>query len=185
MGIFDSFGGAKEKARLESLKRLEDKRMAFAREVDGMGIRMEQSLFAQRGGGFIGIGIAGGDKYLLTGPAPGEEEGQFQIENLGDAAMHFEPHIIPSEGGGGMMGFGKKGGRGYKLVISRPDAERIEAEFVPALQGILDVEGAPSALLSLNRRRKDANFVWDFKPIRTQDMDAIVQRWTKLLGAEM
>ena len=60
--------------------------------------------------------------------------------------------------------------------------ERLEADFVPALQCILDVRDEAPALLGESRRRRDANFVWDFKPIQAQDMDDIVERWTKLFG---
>ena len=44
VGIFNGlFVGKKERERLDGLRQLEDKRLVFAKEVNGMSIRLEQS----------------------------------------------------------------------------------------------------------------------------------------------
>lgn len=175
------FKNSQEMQRLANLKRLEDKRLAFARKMREDGVRFGSALLVQSGGGFMGIGLSGSDVYLLGGPAPIDEQGEFKAEKITGADMRFEPHTIPGEGAGGVLGFGKKGGRGYMLVIDRPDAERLEIEFVPALQCMYESVNGDLPLLSETRRRKDANFVWEFRPLETREMNDIVLRWSGLL----
>lgn len=179
MGLF---GGEQERARKQNLRALEDKRLAFAQRLAQAGVHLERALLVQTGGGFRGVALGDGKAYLLSGPAPGED-GDFEIGEMGGLRAWFEPHIVPSEGGGGLLGFGKKGGSGYMLKLRMGEGEPDQIRFVPALEGVLEVrEGEPMALLSEKRRRGDANFVWDFLIIKPSEMDAIAKRWQRLLG---
>lgn len=176
------FGGNKERKRLEGLKLLEDKRLAFADEMKTRGIKFERALLVQSGGGFEGIAFAGTELYLLSGPAPGDAEGEFCAERITGAKVGFEPFEVPAEGGGGILGFGKKGGHGYQIVIESGGGQR-RIQLVPALQCVMELrEGRELALTSTQRRRKDANFVWDFVALSPGEIHGIVGRWKQMLG---
>lgn len=176
MALFDR---EKERQRKLSLKLLEDKRLAFAEQMQKQRVSIECALLALVDGGFRGLAISNERPYLLIGPGPLDEDVPFEMLDLTGAQMRFDPFIIPSDGMGGMLGFGKKGGRGYQLMIEPKDGEPISIQFVPALAGVLEVpNGAHFGLLNTKRRRGDSNFAWDFSFIEPHKMDEIVQRWS-------
>ncbi len=171
----------KDKARLLGLGRLEDKRVAFAESLKAQGLSFTDALLVQQGGGFQGVGRAGERLYLLTGPAPGDADADFVCERLDGLRASFEPFLIESEGMGGMLGMGKKGGRGYRLMLLWNGGER-EMSFVPALMCILDVRpGDRFALAETARNKKVYNFVWDFPAIDVRAMDRIAARWAEMV----
>lgn len=177
MGLFNN---PKEQQRLLNLQQLEDKRLIFARELKQRGINIDRALLVQTGGGFKGIGMHKSDVYLLEGPAPGEDA-DFKIDVITGMPIRFEPFVIPSEGGGGLLGFGKKGGHGYLMCIGNPDGTEQQIHMVSALQCIYEEQEQELTLLSEKRRKGNANFVWDFTPIQNKQLDKIVEAWKKLV----
>lgn len=177
MGLFSD---PKEQQRLQSLQRLEDKRLIFARELKQRGIEIRHALLVQVGGGFKGLGSSGSALYLLSGPAPGEDA-DFKIEEISGCPVRFDPYSIPGEGGGGILGFGKKGGVGYMVVIRRADGTEEQFEMVSSLQCVMEIEDKPLPLTSEVRRRGNANVVWDFSPVNARSLSKMVARWQEVL----
>ena len=48
-------------------------------------------------------------------------------------------------------------------------------EFAPGTRG-------KNALLNPKRRRGNANFVWDFRPVEREAIEGLKKRWLELLG---
>ena len=93
--------------------------------------------------------------------------------------------LIKSEGLGGILGFGKKGGVGFKMVIVPEEGEPLEMELVSGLGTYLEVrpdKRGKNALLGVKRRRGNANFVWDFMPIEREAIDALQKRWMEIIN---
>ena len=57
----------------------------------------------------------------------------------GRARAYVEDVLIKSEGLGGILGFGKKGGVGFKLVVTPEEGEPLEMELVSGLGTYLEV----------------------------------------------
>ena len=72
MGLFDN---AEELARKAGLKKLEDKRVAFAQQLDQQGFAPERMLFAQNeNGGFTALSRFGGKYWLIISPGFGTDD---------------------------------------------------------------------------------------------------------------
>ena len=123
MGLFSN--KEEEVRRKRNLKELEDKRVRFAERLAAEGFRPEHCLFVQRDGGFVAVARHGGALYFLTGPAPGAEE-DFTLRRVGRARAYAEDVLIKSEGLGGILGFGKKGGYGFRLIVTPEEGEPME-----------------------------------------------------------
>ena len=185
MGLFSN--NEAEILRKRNLKELEDKRVRFAEMLAARGFQPEECLYVQQNGGFAAVARQGSELFLLTGPAPGAEE-DFTFRPAGRARAYVEDVLIKSEGLGGLLGFGKKGGVGFKMVIVPEEGEPLEMELVSGLGTYLEVrpdKRGKNALLGVKRRRGNANFVWDFMPIEREAIDALQKRWMKIInGAE-
>ena len=182
MGLFSN--KEEEVRRKRNLKELEDKRVRFAERLAAEGFRPEHCLFVQRDGGFVAVARHGGALYFLTGPAPGAEE-DFTLRRVGRARAYAEDVLIKSEGLGGILGFGKKGGVGFKLVIVPEEGEPLEMELISGLGTYLEIrpeKRAKNALLSVKRRRGNANIVWDFLPIERNALQPLQQRWLGIIN---
>ena len=84
-----------------------------------------------------------------------------------------------------MLGFGKKGGVGFKLVIVPEEGEPLEMELISGLGTYLEIrpeKRAKNALLSVKRRRGNANIVWDFLPIERNALQPLQQRWLGIIN---
>ena len=162
MGIFNS---AEDMERKANLKKLEDKRVAFAQRLAREGFAPERMLFSQtQQGGFIAVCREGGQFCLIVSPSFGGDE-EFALERY-DAPSFTKAlvHVRP-EGMGGIFGFGKKGQEGAEFVITRADGSELRMAFVAGLNGWLETTLSKNPLLKTQRRRGDANLVWDFKPL--------------------
>jgi hypothetical protein len=72
MGLFDS---AEEQARKANLKKLEDRRVAFAQRLARQGFAPEKMLFAQNdNGGFTALCRTGGKYWLVISPGFGTDD---------------------------------------------------------------------------------------------------------------
>ena len=184
MGLFGN--NEAEAARKRNLKELEDKRVRFAEALAQRGFQPEHCLFVQRDGGFVAVARQGGELFLLTGPAPGAEE-DFTFRAAGRARAYTEDVFIKSEGLGGILGFGKKGGVGFKLVIVPEEGEPLEMELISGLGTYLEIrpeKKVKNALLGVKRRRGNANFVWDFMPIEREAVNDLQSRWLAMINGE-
>ena len=181
MGLFSNEA---EVQRKQNLKELEDKRVRFAQRLAQEGFAPECCLFTQKEGGFVAVAKRGDEVFLLTGPAPGAQE-DFTFRRARNPRVRVEEIFIKSEGLGGILGFGKKGGVGFRLIVTPEDGEALEMELISGLGSYL--EFAPgtrgkNALLNPKRRRGNANFVWDFRPVEREAIEGLKKRWLELLG---
>ncbi|MEG1812924.1 MAG: hypothetical protein RR337_06470 [Clostridia bacterium] len=181
MGLFDS---ADEKRRKENLRILEDKRMAFAQKAKAAGLVSEKALYGQTGGGFHGIVVSGGQYTYVTGPAPGEDA-DFTMAKYPSVKVALEDVHIASEGMGGMLGFGKKGGLGFKLLLTFPDGSEGVIDVIAGQNCVYENERGVDPLFDIKRRRGGSNFVWEFRPIEQSSVNPIKVRWLRLLGDEI
>ena len=162
MGLFDS---AEEAARKANLKNLEDKRVAFANRLQSQGFAPERMLFAQNdNGGFTALARVNGKPWLVISPGFGTDE-EFVLVQLDALDYRVEEIHVPAEGMGGIFGFGKKPEDGAEYIIALPDGGVAHMPFVAGRGGWLDIKKSKNPLLKTQRRRGDANVVWDLKPL--------------------
>ena len=160
MGFFNT---PDEIERKSKLKKLEDKRVAFAQRMAREGFAPERMLFSQTdNGGFVALCRHAGKHCLIVSPGFGTDEA-YSVDHL-DALDFVEQRIhVQAEGMGGLFGFGKKGEEGVEFVIRRPDGSEVRMPFVAGHNSWLEASLAKNPLLKTQRRRGDANMVWDFK----------------------
>lgn len=162
MGLFDS---AEEQARKENLKKLEDKRLAFAEDLAKRGFAPERMLFAQNdNGGFTALSRYKGQYWLIVSPGFGADD-DFALEAYDALDYRVEEVHVKAEGMGGIFGFGKKAEDGAEYIIARGDGGEARMPFVAGRGSWLDCKLAKNPLLKTKRRRGDANVVWDMKPL--------------------
>jgi hypothetical protein len=178
MGLFS---GEAEAKRKQHLRELEDKRLQFAQRLAAEGFAPDACLFAQHNGGFTAVAKTANGLFLLSGPAPGME-GDFSIIDITGQRARHEDIFIKSEGMGGLLGFGKKGGSGFKLIFQGEGGADVAIEIVAGLNSFLEITGGKNGLLNQRRRRGNANFVWDFRPVEREHVPALRKRWTKLIN---
>ena len=170
MGFFSEPGEAERK---EKLKILEDKRVAFAQSLANQGFRPEKMLFAQTdNGGFTAVARFGGKQWLVVSPGLGTDE-DFYLETSSRLDVRKEDVVVKSEGMGGIMGFGKKGERGTDYVITRADGVEVHLPFVYGRSCWAEFDLKKNPLLSVRRRRGNANLVWDLRPVDATLLDKI------------
>ena len=169
MGIFNS---AEDIERKANLKKLEDKRVALAQRMAREGFAPERMIFAQlENGGFTALATFHGQHWLIVSPGFGEDgEYVFEAYDRLEYAKR-QVHVAP-EGMGGIFGFGKKGEMGAEFVITRRDGGEARLPLVAGRNGWLEAPLNKNPLLKTQRRRGDANLVWDFKPL---DMSTVAR----------
>ena len=171
MGLFSDPG---ENERLEKLKKLEDKREALARALDQQGFKPETMLFAQTAnGGFAAVANFQGKQWLILSPGLGTED-EFIVESAERFPVRKEEVLVKSEGMGGMLGFGKKGEHGVEYVVTLKDGTEARVPFVFGRSCWGEFNLRKNPLLHTKRRRKDANVVWELKPIDNAEIKKII-----------
>jgi len=172
MGLFDS---AEEQARKANLKKMEDKRVAFAQALARQGFAPEQMLFAQNdNGGFTGLCRQDGGYWLIISPGFGSDD-DFVLERYDSLDWRSEEVNVKSEGMGGIFGFGKKAEEGREYFIRRHDGTEARMAFVCGRGNWMQATLAKNPLLKTQRRRGDANLVWDMKPIDRTQVERVVE----------
>ena len=168
MGLFNSPEDIKRKA---NLKKLEDKRVAMAQRLAREGFAPEKMLFAQlENGGFTAVCRFKGQFWLIVSPGFGSDD-EYIFEHF-DAPDYTVQNVkVKSEGMGGIFGFGKKGELGVEYVIRLPDGREARLPLVAGRNGWLESTLQKNPLLKTQRRRGDANVVWDFKPLDLSTVD--------------
>ena len=171
MGLFSD---PEELERKEKLKVLEDKRLAFAQRLDREGFKPERMLFAQMSnGGFSAIAKFNGKQWLIVSPGLGEDA-DFRLEVSERFPVRTEEVLVKSEGMGGMLGFGKKGEHGTEYVVTLSDGSEVRVPFVYGRSAWAEFQLKKNPLLDVRRRRKDANIVWEFRPIDNAELRRIL-----------
>ena len=175
MGLFD---GPEEQARLENLKKLEDKRVAFATRLAAEGFAPERMLFAQNAnGGFTALARQDGAHWLVVSPGFGTDE-EFICESYDAPDFTLQQIHVKAEGMGGIFGFGKKPEDGAEYIITRGDGREAHMPFVVGRGGWLECKLSKNPLLKTKRRRGDANVVWDFRPMDRSELEAALRAAT-------
>jgi len=166
-----------EKLRKERLKNLEDKRLAFAEKLAKQGFAPEKMLFcSNETGSFVALARVDAKYAIVVSPAFGDDSGDFTLHLLDRIDCRREEQFIKSEGMGGMFGFGKKGAVGYELIFTLPDGSEVLMPIMAGRNSYLEAPLKKNPLLSLKRRRGDANLMWDFAPIERSHLDKIENR---------
>ena len=176
MGLFDS---PEEKERKAKLKALEDKRLAFAQSLNADGKVPAKVMLFAREGGFVGVGRYPDGHYLyLEGPGPNETEGTFFAQEHLHADVSTEEQMVASQGMGGVLGFGKKGGIGFKLHIHFDDGDYRVISFLTHENSVWESATNKKAcpLFTTKRRKSDANVVWDFAMIEPRNAEEMHSR---------
>ena len=169
MALFDS---AEEQARRANLKKLEDKRLAFAQKLEGQGFAPEDMLFSQNdNGGFTAVCRFNGRNWLIIGPGFGTDD-DFILEDAGALEYRVQEVFNKAEGMGGIFGFGKKAEVGADFIVTRPDGSEAKLSFVSGRNSWLRANRKKNPLLKTRRRRGDANVVWDFRPLDRSELQA-------------
>lgn len=178
MGLFDNPAEQERKAKL---KAMEDKRVAFAQKLAKEGFAPEKMLFAQtENGGFVALCRPDNRYCLIVSPGFGTDE-DFQMEYFDAMNARAETVFIPSEGLGGIFGMGKKGQRGVEYFITRADGSEVKMPFVGGRTAWLECKLAKNPLLKTQRRRGDANVVWDLQPLDNGSVDQAVKAAQRFL----
>ena len=155
-----------ENLRKQNLKIMEDKRLHFAAEMEKIGFMPERMLFcSSETGSFVALARWNGKIAIVTSPTFGQE-GEFALE-LHDK-LRYEKEEIFEKGTGlnGAFGFGTKGAKGFKLHISMHDGSVATLDVVAGRTSWMECcKARKNPLLSMKRRRSDANLLWDMMPI--------------------
>ena len=161
-----------EQQRRQRLKEMEDKRLAFAGEMARAGFAPERMLLlSTERGNLLGVCRDGGALCLIVGPELGAED-DFVLRRLEKPRVRREEVIEPATGLGGALGFGKRGGVGFTLILETPDGEW-ELPFIVRKSSCLICAPKRNPLLVSRRRRGDSNPAWELKPIEKRDLDRI------------
>ncbi len=172
MGLFDN---AEELERKAKLKTLEDKRLAFAQRLAREGFAPEKMLFAQTAsGGFVAVCREGDGYALIISPDFGSD-GDFVLERHDRLEWRLEEVHVKSEGMGGILGFGKKAEIGVEYIITRLDGSTVSMPFVGGRNSWMECPLAKNPLLKTQRRRGDANVVWDMRPLDKTAVEAALK----------
>ena len=181
MGLFDN---PEERERKEKLRILEDKRMAFLEEATRAGFHPEAMLLAAgEKSELIGLARQDGAYWLVIAPAFGAE-GAYRLIKRDALAWDMEKHYVAPEGMGGVMGFGKKGELGIRLVIHLDDEDVVLPLIAGRNSALMCQRARSNPLLDPKRRRGDANVVWDLPPIDKRAMERLKGELEELLADE-
>ena len=170
MGLFSD---PNEQARKENLRKLEDKRLALAQELDRQGFKPETMLFAQTdNGGFIATANHGGRQWVIVGPGFGTDE-EFIVDQSPRFPVRKEEVLVKSEGMGGILGFGKKGQHGVEYFVRLENGAEVSVPFVFGRNGWAEYPLNKNPLLKTKRRRGDANIVWELRPLDNAELNKV------------
>ena len=168
MGFFDN---PEEQERKAKLKAMEDKRVAFAQRMAKEGFAPQRMLLTQSAnGGFVALCRPDSRWCLIVSPGFGSDD-DYRVEYFDALNARAETVFVAAEGMGGIFGFGTKGQRGVEYFITCADGTEACMSFVGSRGSWLECTLAKNPLLKTQRRRGDANVVWDFQPLDNGSVD--------------
>ena len=180
MGLFND---ENERVRKQKLKELEDKRLRFAESMQRGGFAPERMLLVStERGGFVGFCRDGKGMCLIVGPDFGSDD-DFALERYDALVTRREDFFQPAEGLGGAFGFGRKGAVGFHLIVDRGGVE-LAVPFI-VNQNSAMICGKRNPLLSVKRRRGDANLVWDMQPMDKRLLEKAERELRAILEGEI
>ena len=172
MPLFDTEG---EKLRKLNLKNLEDQRVRFAEKLNNEGFKPERMLFcANEKGSFVALARVEGKYAVIVSPVFGQE-GDFSLTIMDKLECRKEEVWQKGTGLNGMFGFGRKGARGFNVVITMPDGSEVELCAVAGRTSWLETDLRKNPLLKTKRRRGDANIIWDFAPFESSGVEKVTK----------
>lgn len=178
MGLFNDPGEAERKRRL---KMMEDARLAFAQQMRQAGFAPEQMILTStERGGLIGLSREGGELCLVIGPDFGAPE-PFTLERCPLSGVRREAFFEAPEGLGGLLGLGKKGTKGFYLVVDRGGIE-LSVPFIINRNSAAAFSYKRNPLLNPKRRRGDANVVWDLQPLDSKQLSKVERALSAMLS---
>jgi len=170
MALFDT--GA-EKARKENLRILEDKRVLFAEKLEKMGFAPERMIFfSNENGSFTAMARVDGKYAIILGPTFEDNRG-FELEIHDTLQAEREDIFEKGTGLNGAFGFGTKGAKGFKLIITLNDGSQAIMSVVAGRTSWMECKKGKNPLLKTKRRRGDANIIWDMFPIEPSQLSKI------------
>lgn len=179
MGLFSD---PAEMERKEKLKALEDKRLAFAEKLAKAHFLPQKMFFVQTAnGGFIALSQFNNQRHLIIAPGFGTDE-DFVWEQYDHFDVRKDEVFVASEGLAGAFGLGKKGEAGTEYVITRRDGSEITLPIVCGRNSCMECPLSKNPLLSLKRRRGNANIVWDMRPVEKRYLKGVLQQTDDYLG---
>ena len=180
MGILEGLFGNGDKntyhgndERKRALAALEDRRLAFAKTEEMASFSPSRAVFATLPeGGFSGVAVSGGRLLLIRGPGPYEQGVDFSCEACeGGVSCREEEYSVPASGMGGLAGFGRRGAQGTLFHIASPSKSGIVLRLVTGESCYLAVPKMKCALASAKRRRGNAAFPFDMRPLEKRDRE--------------
>ena len=158
--------------------------MRFAEMLAQRGFEPERCLMVQKEGGFAAVALQGGELFLLTGPAPRRGRG-----------LYFPPrrprprlcggYIHQVEGLGGILALARRAAWASNWSWCPRRATLWRWRWSPAWAHIwrsAREKRRKNALLSVKRRRGNANVVWDFAPIEREALEGLQKRWLEIIN---
>ena len=103
------------------------------------------------------------------------------LERYDHLPARWEDYFEKSEGMGGFLGLGKRGAVGFRLIVERPDGE-LAIPYVYGLNCAAVYPLKKNPLLSVRRRRGDANVVWDLPPVDKRSLRKMERMVREILG---
>lgn len=171
------FSNPVEDMRKQNLAALEDARLRFAEKMQNENFAPAKMLLVSTDrGGYVGL-CRDRDRFCLIVSPNFGEAGEFTIEY--SPAVRREDVFEAAEGMGGAFGFGKKGARGFNLIINREDGE-FSIPFITN-RSAAAIANAKNPLLSTGRRRGNANLAWDFHPVDKAFLKQLEQELNEIL----
>lgn len=178
MGLFNDAGESERRARL---KMMEDARLEFAEAMAKGGFRPEKMLLvSNERGGLVGLCRDGGALCRIVGPDFGVP-GSFTLERDPAPEYRREEFFEASEGMGGFLGIGKKGAKGFYLIFNR-DGVELSIPFIVNRNSAAAFSYRRNPLLSVKRRRGDANVVWDLQPLDKSTLPKVERTLDEILS---
>lgn len=166
-----------DKLRKEHLKNLEDKRLRMAEEMQRIGFAPDRMIICStEDGRYSAIARHNGKYAVIVSPAFGSDE-EFIVEFFDRLQWEKEDIFQKGEGLNGIMGFGKKGAKGFIIHITLSDGSDAPLNVIAGRTSIIEtMKLRKNPLLSTKRRRGDANVFWDLLPLDPKNLKGIEER---------
>lgn len=176
MPLFDR---DEERIRKEKLKDMEDKRLRLAEDMKAAGFAPEKMMICStEDGRYIAIARHAGKSAVIVSPAFGSGD-DFIVEFHDRLQWEKEDIFEKGEGLNGIMGFGKKGAKGFIIHIALKDGSDAPLHVVAGRTSLLECKLRQNPLLKAKRRRGDANVAWDLMPLDPKHINGIEEKLMK------